>query len=170
MKTSLLKSACVALCTAGALAACSPKFDWRDFRSTEAPYAVMFPAKPATQTRPVKLGEQEVKLSMAAAEVDGAMFAVGTAELPDAGQAALAVQALKTAMVQNIHGQVTKEGTQNGAFVVEARGSLPNGKQMLMHGRFLSKDKRVYEVIIVGPEKQFNQDTVDTFMSSFKLY
>jgi len=152
------------------LAACSPKFDWRDFRSEVAPFGVMFPGKPAVHTRAVNLDGQDVKMTMSAAEVDGTLFAVGTAELPDAAKAALAVQAMKTAMLRNIGGTVTKEGTKNGAFEVEARGTGQNGSAVAMHGRFLSRDKRVYQVVILGSQKHFDQDTVDTFLSSFKLY
>ncbi|MCE3264310.1 MAG: hypothetical protein K0R43_3389 [Pseudoduganella sp.] len=169
MKIHILKSAC-AMLAAGALAACSPKFDWRDFRSTDAPYAIMLPGKAATHTRTVNLDGQEVKMTMSAAEVEGTMFAVGTAELPDAAKAALAVQAMKAAMVRNIGGTITKESTKNGAFDVEARGAAPNGAPIALRGRFLSKDKRVYQVVMLGNQKHFDADTVDTFLSSFKLY
>lgn len=165
MKKLTLYKTCAAIFMAGALAACSPKFDWRDFRSTDAPYTVMLPGKAATHTRPVNLDGQEVKMTMSAAEVDGTMFAVGTAELPDAAKAAQAVQAMKLAMVRNIGGTITKETTKDGAFDVEARGP-----RLAMHGRFLSKDKRVYQVVILGDQKHFDADTVDTFLSSFKLY
>jgi len=127
MNKPTLTKALAALLAAGALAACSPKFDWRDFRSTDAPYTIMLPGKAATHTRAVNLDGQEVKMTMSAAEVDGTMFAVGTAELPDAAKAAQAVQAMKLAMVRNIGGTITKEGTKDGAFEVEARGVAPNG-------------------------------------------
>jgi hypothetical protein len=73
-----------AVLAAAMVSACSPKFDWRDYRSNEAPYAVLFPAKPATQTRSINLGGEQVKMQMAAAEVDGVTFAVGSAEMADA--------------------------------------------------------------------------------------
>lgn len=170
MTKRLFKQACAAVAAAGILAACSPKFDWRDFRSTDAPYTIMLPGKAATHTRTVNLDGQEVKMTMSAAEVDGTMFAVGTAELPDAAKAAQAVQAMKLAMVRNIGGTIIKEGTRNGAFEVEARGAAANGAPLAMHGRFLAKDRRVYQVVMLGNQKHFDADTVDTFMSSFKLY
>jgi hypothetical protein len=170
MKTSTLNKTCALLLMAGALSACSPKFDWRDFRSTDAPYTVMLPGKAATHTRAINLDGQEVKMTMSAAEVDGTMFAVGTAELPDAAKAAQAVQAMKLAMVRNIGGTITKESTKDGAFDVEARGVGQNGVPLAMRGRFLARDKRVYQVVILGNQKHFDADTVDTFLSSFKLY
>lgn len=162
------------------LSACSPKFDWRDYRSNDAPYTVLFPAKPAQQTRTVDLDGQKVSLTMAAAEVDGTTFAVGSAEVADAAHAQMAVLAMKTAMVRNIAGTVTSDkmsaissghgtvGSQQTTIAIVAKGSQ-NGKMMLLNGNFVAKDKRIYQVIVLGRDKQVAQDTVDTFISSFKL-
>jgi hypothetical protein len=162
------------------VSACSPKFDWRDYRSNEAPYAVLFPAKPATQTRSISLGGEQVKMQMAAAEVDGVTFAVGSAEMADAAKAQAAILAMKTAMVSNIAATITSEkqasaaaasggtSTQQTSMAVEAKGSR-NGEAMLLSGRFMAKDKRVYQVVAIGREKQMDKDAVDTFLSSFKL-
>lgn len=160
--------------------ACSPKYDWRDFRSKEAPYAVLFPGKPATQTRSISLGVETVNMQMAAAEVDGIMFAVGAAEMADAPKAQAAIAAMKTTMVANIGGTITSEKQASAAAVaggvshqqksidVEAKGSR-NGEPMRMVGRFIAKDKRVYQVIVIGREKHMLKDEIDTFMGSFKL-
>lgn len=166
-------SAAAAACV---FTACSPKFDWRDYRSAEAPYAVLFPAKPATQTRAISLGGQNVNMHMAAAEVDGATFAVGSAELPDAAAAQAALAAMKATMVGNIKATVTSEkqassssgGRQQSTIDIEAKGSR-NGEPVLMVGHFVVKDKRVYQVIVVGREKHMVKDAVETFMSSFKV-
>lgn len=150
------------------MSACSPKFDWRDFRSNDAPYAVLFPGKPASHTREVNLDGLPVKMTMTASDIEGTMFAVGSAELADADQAPAAVQAMKTAMLRNIGAVQPVETTRNGAFEVEAHG-VNRGMPMLMHGRFLARGKRVYQVIVIGPEKDFRKENVETFMSSFKL-
>ncbi len=157
-----------ALLAAAAIAACSPKFDWRDFRSSDAPYAVLFPGKPATHTRSVNLDGLDVKMTMAAAEVDGTLFAVGSAEVPDASQAPQAAAAMKTAMVRNISATITRESANGNVKEIEARG-MRNGMPMLLFGRFLFKEKRVYQVVVVGSEKHFEKEAVETFMSSFKL-
>jgi hypothetical protein len=54
----------------------------------------MFPAKPASFTRTVDLDGMQVSMTMTAAEVDGATFAVGTAEAPDEAQARAALPAM----------------------------------------------------------------------------
>lgn len=167
-----MKKISLVLLMAAALTACSPQYDWRDYRSNDAPYAVLFPGKPASQTRSVKLGDLDVNMTMTAAEVDGVVFAVGSAQLADAAQTPAAIEAMKTALVKNIGATVTKSAASaTGAQTVldvEAKGSQ-NGEPMLLIGRFIAKDKRIYQVIVMGREKNVVLDTVETWFSSFKL-
>lgn len=158
--------------TAGVISACSPKFDWRDYRSADAPYAVLFPGKPASQTRDIDLDGQPVSMTMTAVEVDGVTFAVGSAQLPDAAKAQAGAVAMKTALVKNIGATiiVDRSVVSGGQpmLEVEAKG-VQNGEPMLLIGHFVVKDKRIYQVIIMGREKKVVRDEVETFMSSFKL-
>ncbi|NVM79406.1 hypothetical protein FHW83_005245 [Duganella sp. SG902] len=150
------------------LSACSPKYDWRDYRSNDAPYAVLFPGKPATQTRSIKLDQLDVSMTMSAADIDGVVFAVGSAQLADATQAPAAVEAMKTAMVKNINATVTSSKTlDNGALEVDASGT-EKGQTMRLIGRFIAKEKRIYQVVVVGPARRIDADSVDTFLTSFK--
>lgn len=154
------------------LCACSPQYDWRDYRSNDAPYAVLFPGKPATQARKIQLDAIAVDMTMTAAEVDGVIFAVGSAQLPDAAQAPAAIEAMKTALVKNIGATVTKSkssvtGSQT-MLEVEAKGRQ-NGEPMLLIGRFIAKGNRIYQVIVMGREKNIVQEPVETYFSSFKL-
>lgn len=177
---TLMRLTAGAALTAAVLSACSPKFDWRDFRSTEAPYAVLFPSKPATHTRSISLGGEKVNMQMAAAEVDGVTFAVGAAELADAARAQAAITAMKTTMVANIGGTITSEkqasaassaggaSHQQQSIDVDARGSR-NGEPLRMVGRFIARDNRVYQLVVIGREKHMLDDEIDTFMRSFKL-
>jgi len=156
------------LSAALALSACSPKFDWRDYRSNVAPYAVLFPSKPASHTRSVNLDGQATSMTMAATDIDGTLFAVGSAELADADKAQVAVQAMKTAMVRNIGASGAQETIRDGGFEVAARGARA-GAPVTLHGRFLARGKRVYQVVVIGPENAVSKENVDTFLSSFKV-
>ncbi len=175
MKIRILTLAPAAMAAALLFTACSPKFDWRDYRGPTIPYAVLFPGKPATQTRQVSLGEDKVAMHMAAAEVDGVTFAVGSAELPDAQRAQAAITAMKNTMVKNVNGTIASEkqessavgGSRRSAITVEARGSR-NGEAMVLYGRFIAKDKHVFQAIVAGREKHVDKEAVDTFMTSFK--
>ncbi|GAB3468275.1 hypothetical protein GCM10027321_36570 [Massilia terrae] len=163
-----------------ALAACSPKYNWRDYASPEAPYRVMFPGKPATYTRAVDLNGLSVDMTMTATEVEGAMYAVGTAQAPDAAQAAAALSAIRTALLRNIGATATREKSSASASVsngtasassssdVRADGVL-NGVPMRLIGHFESHGRRIYQVVVMGPAKSIEAEPADQFISSFKV-
>jgi len=167
-----MKKISLALMLAAALSACSPQYDWRDYRSSDAPYAVLFPGKPASQTRSIQLDTLAVNMTMTAAEVNGVIFAVGSAQLPDAAQGPAAIEAMKTALVSNIGATVTSNKSsadgKQATLDVEAKGSQ-NGEAMRLIGHFIARDKRIYQVIVMGRDKNIVQDTVETYLSSFKL-
>lgn len=163
----ILHSIGAALALAAAVSGCSPEFNWRDYRGADAPYSVLFPAKPATHTRTVTLDGRQAAMTMAAADVRGTTFAVGSAEFPDAAQAQSAVLAMKTAMVRNIGGSVAREVTRDGGVELEAHGTS-NGRPMQLHGRFIARDKRAYQVIVIGPDQAVDTENIETFLRSFK--
>lgn len=160
------------------LPACTPAYDWREVRGTDAPFAAVFPAKPATYSRMVNLNGTQVMMTMTAAEAAGVTFAVGSAQLPDPAAAQGALQAMKTAMIGNIGGTVRHEKQSaipaNGlsSIDLEATGASTagnSGQSRLLIARFVAKDRRVYQAVVIGTEKAISRDAVDTFFTSFKL-
>jgi hypothetical protein len=153
------------------LAACNPTYNWRDYQSTDAAFNAQFPDKPSAHTRIVDLDGFKVDMTMTAAEVDGAMFAVGSAKVGDAGQAKAALEAMKTAMVRNIGGTVTSEAVASAGtdhtINVQATGSR-NGQAIKLVGRFEAHGERVYQAIVLGPERALTTENIDQFMHSFK--
>lgn len=164
---------------AGVLAwsACSPTYDWRNVRGADAPFAVLFPAKPTTYSRSVNLDGMQLTMTMTATEVDGVTFAVGTASLPDPAKAQTALNAMKTALVKNIGGTIRHEksvATPTSpipSIEVDAVGapSAANGRPRLLFARFAAKGQRIYQVVVIGREKAVPDEAVDTFFTSFKL-
>lgn len=173
-------SRAVLLCAGAALllAACSPKFNWRQVQGNNAPYSVLLPAKPSTFTREVDLNGIKLSMTMTATEVDDTVFAVGSAKVVDPGQAAAALQAMKTALVKNINGSVTSEkasaiagGPQGnaGSIDLEAIGSAAGGSQpKVLFAHLQSKEQYIYQVIVIGPQKSVTSENVEMFMRSFK--
>lgn len=166
------------------LCACTPKYDWREVRGSDAPYTVVLPAKPATYAREVNLDGLRVTMSMTAAEIDGVMFAVGSAELPDAAQAPAVLQAMKTALVRNIGGTLRREksavATQSSGDSASAAMSIDieavgppaprtDGQPRMLFARFIAKNRRVYQTVVIGPERAVTREAVDTFFTSFKV-
>ena len=180
MRPSLYLSTTLFVLANLSFAGCSPTFNWRDYSSPEAPFRVMFPDKPSTHTRAIDLNGLKVDMTMTAAQIDGSMFAVGTAKAPDAAQAEAALAAMKTALVKNIGATVTKEkvskaasasgttNTRSAAIDIEATG-MQKGEPMRLVGHFESRNKRFYQVIVMGKEKELSKENIDMFMSSFKL-
>lgn len=163
-------SAAAALCVL--LAGCSPKYNWRDYASPDAPYRIMFPAKPSTFTRTIDLDGMQVAMTMTAAEIDGATFAVGAAEAPDAARAQAALEAMQVALVRNIGATVTHQkataDTDRATRDVDASGTR-NGAAMRLVGHFEARGKRFYQVIAMGRADALPADQVEQFLTSFKL-
>ena len=180
MRQFLIKTLIFPVLAAALLAACSPTYNWRDYSSPEAPFRVMFPDKPAVHKRSIDVGGMKVDMTMTAVDVDGATFAVGSAEAPDAAKASEALGAMKTALVRNIGATITKEktaaaataggagSTQSATIDIEATG-VQNGTPMKLVGHFEARNKRFYQVIVMGKAKALSAEQTDQFISSFKL-
>ncbi len=177
MSKSFFLKRCAAVIILLSIAACSPQYDWRDVRGTNAPFKVLMPAKPASHSRPVNIGGTEVIMTMTAAEVDGVTFAVGVAELPDAAQAVSALNAMKMALVKNIAGTVKMQKSSSSTTpprmtidmeAVGAAGPDTDGHPRLLIVRLVAQDRRVYQALVVGREPAVSRDAVDTFLTSFE--
>jgi hypothetical protein len=168
------------LLAALSLVACSPRYNWRDYSSPDAPYRVMFPDKPSSHTRSIDLDGMTLDMTMTATQIETTMFAVGSAQAPDAAKAQAALGAMKTALVRNIGATVTKEKataatvSKDGAQIqgatldIEATG-LQNGVPMRLLGHFEARNQRFYQVVVMGRAKTLAPDQVEQFMTSFKL-
>ena len=162
------------------LTACTPSHDWREVHGTAAPFSVLMPAKPSTLARKIDLAGTPLTMTMLAAEVDGVTYAVGSIDLPDAAQAKVAIEAMKTAMVKNIRGTVLHEkaadlgagsaGAGQGSSMIEldALGTPPNGRPRLLLARFVAHHQHAYQVIVTGARKSVAREQADTFLTSFK--
>jgi hypothetical protein len=170
--TAALHAATLAATFAAAmlLAACSPHFDWREVHGSDAPYTVLMPAKPASHVRQVNLGGTETAMTMTAVDLDGTLFAVGTATLPDADSAAHALAAMRTALVRNIGGTVTREKAtaESGMSTLDFEAA-DSSQGRLLAGHLVARDTRVYQVVAIGTGKSLPREAIDTFLTSFKL-
>ena len=155
------------------LGACSPKYNWRDYASPDAPYKVMFPAKQASVTRTIDLYGKPVSMTMTAADIDGGTFAVGAAEAPDEAQALAALPAMMQALLRNIgvsegQGKVHADSTGKMVGEVDATGKA-NGAPVRLVGRFEARGKRFYQVIVLGKPDAMPPEQVEQFLTSFTL-
>ena len=162
MKIRLPSSVPAVLLASLLLGACNPTYNWRDYASPDAPYRVMFPAKPASFTRTIDLDGMQVSMTMTAAEVDGTTFAVGTAEAPDEARARAALPAMRTALMRNI-GAGSGQGQ---AGEVDVTGTS-RGTPVRLVGHFEARGKRFYQVIVLGKVNGVPPEQIEQFLTSF---
>ena len=153
---------------------CSPDYNWRESSDSGTHFVVLLPGKPASFTRSVDLDGPQTDMTMVAAEVGGATFAVGTAELSDAAAATRALEAMRTALLNNIAGQADAAPLLPGKtegfsrlLELDARGTA-QGRPVRLLARLAARDKRIYQVLIVGEDKAFSEENIETFFRSFK--
>ena len=167
---STFSRSCAALFLLAALAACSPDYNWRQVQNNDAAFAALFPAKPASHAQEVNLNGMRTNMSMTAAEVNGALFAIGSAPLSSPALAQPALNAMKTAMVRNIGGVIASEKSVPGPTPfneVIADGSR-NGRPIRLTARFAARNQRVYQAVVIGAPQEVPAEAIETFLSSFK--
>lgn len=168
MRTNPFKSFLLCALATLVVTACNPTYNWRSYTSGDAPFSVMFPDKPSTHTREIDIDGMKVAMTMTAAQVEGTTFAVGSAQAPDAARARAALAGMQKALVNNIGATVRSEKVTGAAIDIDAIGTQ-KGTPMRLVAHFEARDKRIYQVIVMGREKDITKENVEMFMSSFKL-
>jgi hypothetical protein len=122
-------------------------------------------------------------MRMTVAQLDGITFAVGSATLADASAAPAALSAMKNALIRNINGTIHSEAASAAAsatgnfeartasIAVEASGSLRAGSEVqaaYLKARFISRDRRIYQAVILSRGQPVAPELADTFFTSFK--
>lgn len=171
----------MATCLLATLLACTPKYDWRVVQSIDGGYSVTYPAKPHADTRQVALGGEKLPMTMQAAQVGDAWFAVGVVTLPrddDASRSAV-LAAMQHGLLANLGGaaphttavsvQTAAAGLQVPGVAVVAEGhAVPDKSARYVSARFVAYGKHVYQIVVLAP-KAPPPDQVEQFMTSFTL-
>ncbi|WP_150667450.1 hypothetical protein [Pandoraea anhela] len=168
------------------LAACSPRYDWREVHDKDGAYAVTYPAKPTQDEREVKFASGPLPMRMQAARVDAALFAVGVVTLPndDATLRQTVVDELRQGLLANVNesaavpsqvmvrqagdapalpGQaISAQGAAGGR---DERGERA---ERFVTARFVGRGNHVYQVVVMAT-KPPTKEQVDQFLDSFIL-
>jgi len=174
-----------------AVVGCSPKFDWREVRSTADAYTVSMPGKPQVVTRDLELpladGTQKVSMTMTSAGVGPTMFAVGVAHLPsrvpqDTVQASMTY--FRDGLLRNIGARTAeKEVTPppgraappalRASTSFEAHGQIGRPGEKPEPARLAARiyvvDDRIYQIVAMGRAADLPDEEIETFFTSFKL-
>lgn len=169
-----------ALGTLVMLAACTPRYDWREVRDKDGAYAVTYPAKPTQDAREVKFASGALPMRMQAARVDAALFAVGVVTLPndDATLRQTVLTELQHGLLANVSDaaatptQVMVRQAGDAPSVpglsVAAQGMASDKTERYVAARFVGRGNHVYQVVVLAT-KAPAKDQVDQFLDSFTL-
>lgn len=158
--------------------ACTPKFDWREFRSQDAPIIMLFPGKPSSHARELDLDGIKVNLQMTATDVNQISFAVAYAKVDDLSidkgellirqQRALA--AMQAGMLKNIQATIVQPTpTDSPKNTITALGKAQNGQSMKLVARFTQHGPWIIQAVMLGNEKAFTPEVMDMFFGSLKF-
>lgn len=153
--------------------ACTPDFDWREVRGSDAPYVVLMPAKPSTASRDIPLDGKPVPLTMTVARANDISFSVTTGKLPDPAQADRVLESMKQSLLHNTGATITKESAQaaDGTQRIAIEGTFKMGQtpgEARLDAQFIARNGFVYQLVAYGPANALSGDVLDTFLTSFK--
>jgi hypothetical protein len=169
----------VALCLC--MAACSPKFDWRETRMDELGVRSMLPGKPSSMERQINLAGLPLKMMMVGAKVDELTFTVAAARLPESTPAqATHLEAMQQQMLRNI-GASSAAATPVQISLVDAAGKAVGqvagaqiktkgkvgNKEVTMQAIFCKSGERLIQAVVLGSD--WNDSASQQFFDSFKI-
>lgn len=158
-----------------ALAACSSGLDWRELQWPEGGFAVLLPTRPSKESRPVRIGEHTVELTVLPARVEPFVYGVGYADLPvrfDPSSRDRFVAAAQESLLGNIAGKPSSErATRLGEFPCqefEAEGTVEQ-RSLVMAARVCVTDRRYYQLVVIAPKSRAADMDAALFLGSLKL-
>jgi hypothetical protein len=163
------------------LAACTPKFEWRTIANDDGRFSVMFPGKPSLDERVLPIAGHALKMQMQGSRVGGALFAVGSVQLPsdDVGLQHAVLQALESGLARNVGidakpTPVQVPLTQDGQFVsgdaLSGSGRVAGrDEHRTVAARFAARGNRVIQAVVIS-DKAVPPEQVSQFLESLRLY
>jgi len=166
------------------LVGCFPKYDWRDMPAAGDAVRITYPGKPQEESRDVTVAGLTLPMTMKVARVDRTMFAVVHVDLPEAVVADPAerdrvVAAFEEIFQRNLQGTVTarrpvslRQSAKDTrklthASEVEVRGKVRDSSSWLL-GRVYLLDRRLIEVVALGPDDELSEEIAKTFVQSLR--
>lgn len=171
----MLKRLAMSGAAALALAACSPTLDWREVRAADGFFAALFPCRPSSQSRTVRLVGKGVRLSLQACSAAGVTWALAVADVEDPALVSAALGELLQAAQANIGGVASQAvaakvpgATPNPASVrAEIAGQLPDGQAVVEHVAVFAHATKVVQVTALG--QAVAVEALATFFDSVRV-
>lgn len=167
------RSAAVVL--ALALAGCAPALDWRQVQPDDAGVQALYPCKPRSHERTVRLAGNEVRMRMYACQAQGLTFGITYADLPSPAQVGPALRELRDAASTHLPGvahalpplQVPGMTPQPDAAHLRLEARRPDGRPLVQEAAFFARGTRVYQANVVG--ERLPEEPAQTFFAGLAL-
>jgi hypothetical protein len=152
------------------LAACSPKYDWRELDVADGQVHAAFPARVLTEKRDIDLAGQRVAFSLTAANVGDAYFAVGYAPLPAAAAQDKSArirlgEALIRSLYVNLH---VNPPDPLPAFGSEVQVHSTQGEPRWLLAKVWVTDHSLVDVVALGSVKSLPAEPARDFVRQAK--
>lgn len=154
--------------------ACSPTFNWREWRVDGTPLLALLPCKAESASRPVPLGGADAapsELHMHSCEAGDLRFAVAWADVGQPAGVAAALAAWRQASLQAIRATGTDwPVTLPGADAVQgvqAQGRDAQGRAVQTRAVYFARGSQVFQAAIYG--ERLNDEALDAFFSGLSL-
>ena len=154
--------------------ACSPTFNWREWRVDGTPLLALLPCKPESATRPVPLGgagAAPAELHMHSCEAGELRFAVAWADVGQPAQVAPALAAWRGASLQAIRASGADWGVKlAGADEVQgviAQGTDPQGRAVQTRAVYFARGTQVFQAAVYGA--RLTDEPLDAFFAGLQL-
>lgn len=156
------------------LQACSPTYNWREFRPQDASVAALFPCKPEHARRELSFERITLSMQMHSCEAGGRIFALAHAATPAGAAPAEILKALRVATSTNMGSATLTEASQalpglaGGRSATRLRWAANReGRALNLDTLLFSAEATVYQASIVGPS--LDADVADTFFSGLSM-
>lgn len=157
------------------LCACAPALDWRQVSPAGLGITILFPCRPSSASRNIQVGGRPVTIALHACTVEGATFALSSAQTDDVHGVGPLLAELSATAARNIGVgvgageplQVPGMTPHAGARRFLMTGRYPDGSIVVEHMAVFARGTRVYQVFVAGPRP--NAEAVQTFFSSLRL-
>ena len=170
---------------ASALAACYPRYDWRDYRPDCARvwcgFVASFPGRVTSATRDVAVGEMRLPLTLHVVSVGEVTFAIGALDLLPGSDAALARGMFEKKLLDDVGASAGRSAsvtlraadrTDIEAATFEADGERDR-QRVSTAARFVRRPGREIEILVIGPTdalaSKSGRQAVETFFTSLRL-
>jgi len=165
----MFKKAGVIVGLALLVAACSPRYNWREVDVADGHVRAAFPDRVSTETRDLRLDTHTLRFTLATATVGEAVFAIGSAPLPpDIAADPVAKQALGVALMHSLYANMQAP---------PPTALPPYGQEIEVHGKAMGKpgwlqakvwvtDTMLIEAVAAGTTESLPAERAREFLRS----